>query len=321
MSYSLDPELVDVMAALAERGPRPTRGDWRTLRSVGEAGLADLASLVPPSTGVRGDTHHTRSADGTVVRLRWYTTTTADTPATPAVVYAHGGGMVLGTLDLYDQVISWYVERTGVPFLAVDYRRAPDEGTGATLAEDVYGALTWLIEHGDELGVDTTRIAVMGDSGGAAPTAGAAILARDRGVALALQILVYPMLDDRNQTPDPARQQYLTWTYDDNYTAWHAVLGDAMCTDYVSPIIAPARLADFTGLAPAYIDVGDLDIFRDEAIAYAQRLAIAGVPVELHVHRGAPHGWERFAPDTASAKRAMADRARAVSNLHGSHPE
>jgi acetyl esterase/lipase len=321
MNYSLDPELVDVMAAVAERGPRAGRDDWRMLRSVGEAGQAYLASLVPPSSGVRSDTYHTSSTDGTVVRLRWYTTTTADTAAVPAVVYAHGGGMVMGTLDLYDEVISWYVGRTGVPFLAVDYRRAPDEGSGVTLAEDVYGALTWLIEHGDELGVDTTRIAVMGDSGGAAPAAGTAILARDRGIALALQILVYPMLDDRNQTPGPVRQQYLTWTYDDNYTAWHAVLGDAMGTDGVSPIIAPARLTDFTGLAPAYVDVGDLDIFRDEAIAYAQRLAIAGVPVELHVHPGVPHGWERFAPNTASAQRVMADRVRAVSTLRGSQFE
>jgi acetyl esterase/lipase len=318
MSYTLDPELVDVMAALTERaagGPRAERGDWRTLRTLGEAGQVQLAGLVPPSSGVRTSTYHARGHDGTAISLRWYTGTAPNTVAVPAVVYAHGGGMVMGTLDLYDEVISWYVDRTGVPFLSVDYRRAPDEGTGATLAEDVYAALTWLIQHADELGVDPARVAVMGDSGGGAPAAGAAILARDRGVALARQILVYPMLDDRNQTPDPARAPYLTWTYDDNYTAWSAVLGESVGTDDVSPIVAPARLTDFAGLAPAYVDVGDLDIFRDEAIAYAQRLAIAGVPVELHVHPGVPHGWERFAPHTASAKRAMADRARAVSAL------
>ncbi|MEV8547046.1 alpha/beta hydrolase [Streptomyces sp. NPDC051572] len=324
MSYTLDPEIVDVMAALAEQaaaGPRPGRGDWRTLRAVGEAGQAYMAGLVPASSGVQSSTYYARGHDEAAIRLRWYTKSSrepsgsADAAPTPAVVYAHGGGMVMGTLDLYDEVISWYVDRTGVPFLSVDYRRAPDEGTGTTLAEDVFAALTWLIGHADELGVNPVRIAVMGDSGGGGPTAGAAILARDRSVPLARQILVYPMLDDRNQTPDPARSSYLTWTYDNNYTAWRAVLGDAFGADTVSPVAAPARLTDFTSLAPAYIDVGDLDIFRDEAIAYAQQLAAAGVPIELHVHPGVPHGWERFAPHAGSAKRAMADRAHTVSTL------
>lgn len=96
------------------------------------------------------------------------------------------------------------------------------------------------------------------------------------------------MLDDRNTTPGPIPQGLLTWTYDNNFTGWHALLGDEIGTEKVSPIAAPGRLTDFTGLAPAYIEVGDLDIFRDEAIAYAGSLASAGVPVELHVHPGAP---------------------------------
>ncbi len=258
------------------------------------------------------------------IELRWYTKTTwagaepaSQAGAEPgsAVVYAHGGGMVLGTLDLYDELIAWYVDRTGVPFLSVGYRRAPDEGTGTTLSQDVFAGLTWLLATASELGVDPARVAVMGDSGGGAPAAGAAILARDRGIGLARQILVYPMLDDRDQTPDPDRAAYLTWTYDNNQTAWSAVLGDQLGTDDVSPVADPARLADYAGLAQAYIDVGDLDIFRDEAIAYAQNLARAGVPIELHVHPAVPHGWERFAPDSESAKRAMADRARAVASI------
>jgi acetyl esterase/lipase len=327
MSYELDPELVTVMAALAEQPaatPAPARGDWKALRQAGEHGQAYLATLVPLSSGVQTATFHTTSNDGAPIELRWYTATgqararAAQQPEAgpgPAVVYAHGGGMVMGTLDLYDEVISWYVGQTGVPFLSVGYRRAPDEGTGTTLAEDVFAGLTWLRGHASELGVDPARVAVMGDSGGGAPAAGAAILARDRGVALARQMLVYPMLDDRNQTPDPERAPYLTWTYDDNYTAWSAVLGDQLGASDVEPVAAPARLENYKGLAPAYIDVGDLDIFRDEDIAYAQNLARAGVPVELHVHPGVPHGWDRFAPDATSARRAMADRARAVASI------
>jgi acetyl esterase/lipase len=142
-----------------------------------------------------------------------------------------------------------------------------------------------------------------------------AILARDRGVALARQILVYPMLDDRSLTPDPLLEPFLTWTYDGNFTGWSAVLGDELGTDTVSPIAAPARLTDFAGLAPTYLDVGELDLFRDEDIAYAQRLTKAGVSVELHVHPGAPHGFDRFAPDSKLTRRAIADRLRVIGAL------
>jgi len=83
----------------------------------------------------------------------------------------------------------------------------------------------------------------------------------------------------------------------------------------VSPLAAPARLTDFRGLAPAYVEVGDLDIFRDEDISYAQRLAAADVPVELHVHPGAPHGYDRYASHSALARRAMADRLRVLRAL------
>ncbi|MGH3249784.1 MAG: alpha/beta hydrolase [Trebonia sp.] len=319
MNYELDPELIDVMAALAERGaagPAPARDDWKALREKAEAGQAFMAGLVPVSAGVERRQYLTRTSDGASVELRWYTKDPTRTePLGPTVVYSHGGGAVAGTLDLYDEVISWYVGQTGVPFLSVGYRRAPDEGHSTMLAEDVYSGLAWLIDHAAELGVDPGRIAVMGDSGGGGPAAGAAILARERNVNLARQILVYPMLDDRNQTADPDRAPFLTWTYDDNYTAWHAVLGDQFGTGDVSPVAAPARLTDFAGLAPAYLEVGDLDIFRDETIAYAARLATAGVPIELHVHPGAPHGWERFAPKSDSAQRAMNDRARAISTF------
>jgi acetyl esterase/lipase len=322
MGYELDPELVDIMAALERSSagrPAPARDDWKTLRIDAEAGLDFMAGLVPVTAGVANCRFDTTTDDGASLELRWYTKQSddsgSDRSVSPAVVYAHGGGQVAGTLDAYDAVISAYVARTDVPFLAVGYRRAPDEGHGTMLAEDVYTGLTWLLAHADELVVDSTRVGLMGDSGGGAPAAGAAILARDRGVPIARQILIYPMLDDRNQMVDPARVPLLTWTYDHNHTAWHAVLGEAFGTDDVSPVAAPARLTDFAGLAPAYLEVGDLDIFRDETISYAARLATAGVPIELHVHPGAPHGWERTAPTAASAVRAMADRARVIAGL------
>ncbi|WP_216901333.1 alpha/beta hydrolase [Nocardia alni] len=316
MSYTLDPELVPVLAALAQQAanaPTRKRGDWKALRDSGNAGQAYMASLTPTVAGITTTTYFATAPDGARIELRWYSTADAPHPG-PAVVYAHGGGMVLGSLDLYDSLLSWYVARSGVPFLSAGYRLAP-QATGTMLAEDVFAGLTWLVDHAPDMGVDTARIAVMGDSGGGAPAAATAILARDRGVPLARQILIYPMLDDRNQIPDPAREPFLTWTYDNNFTAWNAVLGNAFGTDDISPIVAPGRLEDFTGLAPAYIDTGDLDIFRDENISYAQHLAAAGVPVELHVHPGVPHGWDRIAPESRSARSAFTDRIRTIAAL------
>ena len=314
MLYELDPELAPAMAGLAARAagvPRPARGDWRAVREAANAGLAYMATLTPAASGITTTSFTTATTDGEEqIELRWYQTTGAATGS--AVLYTHGGGMLGGNLDLYSEVVSWYVAQTGVPFLSVGLRLAPEAPTSTDMAEDVLAALRWLAAHSPYLGVDPARIGVMGDSGGGGPTAGAAILARDRGEPIAKQILVYPMLDDRNTTPGPIPAELLTWGYDNNYTGWATLLGDEIATTTVSPVAAPARLTDFTGLAPAYIDVGDLDIFRDESIAYAAGLAKAGVPVELHVHPGAPHGFERFVPNARVAQRAMADRARAL---------
>ena len=317
MSYELDPELVPAMAALAARAAgamSPARGDWRAVRAAASAGLAYMASITPPAPGVTATNFSTPASDGQgEIGLRWYTTASA-APG-PAVVYAHGGGMLAGSVDLYDEVVSWYAAASGVPFLSVELRLAPEATSPVSLAEDVFSGLTWLAGHATDLGVDPARIAVMGDSGGGGPAAGAAILARDHHVPVARQILVYPMLDDCNTTPGPLPAHLLTWNYDNNYTGWVTLLGDALGGDDVPPVASPARLANFTGLPPAYIEVGDLDIFRDESIAYALGLAEAGVPIELHVHPGAPHGFERFVPDAGVARRAMADRVRAVGTI------
>ena len=317
MSYTLDRELAPALAALAEHAAgaaRPARGDWQAVRAAASAGLAHMASITPAASGVVTTSFATATSDGQGdIGLRWYTT--ADARPGPAVIYSHGGGMLAGSVDLHHEVVSRYVAETRVPFLSVELRLAPEATSPTSLAEDVFSGLTWLADHATDLGVDPSRIAVMGDSGGGGPAAGAAILARDRGVPAAKQILIYPMLDDRNTTPGSLPADLLTWSYDNNYTGWATLLGEALGGDDVPPVASPARLTNFAGLAPAYIEVGDLDIFRDESIAYALGLARAGVPIELHVHPGAPHGFERFVPDAAVARRAMADRVRAVASI------
>jgi acetyl esterase/lipase len=305
------------MAALAARtsdGPLPARGDWRALRETASVGLAYMATLAPASSGITTTSFTAPTYDGEgEIDLRWYSQD-GSAPGS-AVVYTHGGGMIAGSIDLYDEVVSRYVETTGVPFLSVEVRLAPEVTSPSSLAEDVFTGLSWLIAHAAELSVEPQRIGLMGDSGGGGPAAGAAILARDRGVPLARQILIYPMLDDRTTNPGPVPPELITWNYDNNFTGWYTLLDDAIGTEDVPPVAAPARLRDYAGLAAAYVEVGDLDIFRDEDISYALSLAKAGVPIELHVHPATPHGFDRFAPQSRVALRAFADRARVISTL------
>jgi len=156
---------------------------------------------------------------------------------------------------------------------------------------------------------------VMGDSAGGGLAAGVALIARDRGVPLAKQILVFPMLDDRTTVPDPELVDFAGWTYENNEMGWRALLGDAIGGPDVSPYAAPARATDLAGLAPAYLDVGELDIFRDEDVEYCRRLGTAGVSVELHVHPGVAHGFDMTLADAQVTQRALADRCRTLAAL------
>jgi acetyl esterase/lipase len=196
--------------------------------------------------------------------------------------------------------------------LAVDYRRAPEHPYPAPV-EDVYAALVWLADHAGELSLDASRLAVMGDSAGGGLAAGAVLLARDRrGPPIAKQILVYPMLDDRNVTPVPELAPFATWTWEDNRTGWGAFLGEIAGKDGVPQYAAPARATDLSKLPPTYLEVGQLDIFCDEGVAYAQRLLQARVPTELHVRPGLVHGFELFAPRADASRIATAERVRAL---------
>lgn len=315
MAFKFDPEIEAVVVEMAKQLSEveaPERGDWKTLREQTHATLEQMSALAPALPDVQTQSFNLKLDDGDTIELRWYTKDGANPGS--AVVYAHGGGMVCGSVDYYDSVVSEYVQLSGVPFLSVGYRLAPEK-TGTSPMEDTYAALVWLKENAAELGVDTDRIAVMGDSAGGGIAAGTAILARDRGTEIAKQILIYPMLDDTNLKPDDHITSFLSWTYDNNYTGWKTLLGDDFETDNISPVAAPARNTNFEGLAPAYIDVGELDIFRDKDVNYALKLWEAGVSVELHVHPGAQHGFERFAPQSDVAKRTSADRIRSIQSV------
>ena len=208
----------------------------------------------------------------------------------PAVLWIHGGGFVIGNAMREDDRCRELARALGAVVAAVDHRLAPEHPFPTPL-DDCHDALTWLADQ-DE--VDATRIAIGGNSAGGGLAAGLALLARERGeVRPVFQLLVYPMLDDRTAIRRCEYERDLRlWNSSSNRFGWCSYLGRVPGSDGVSALAAPARAEDLSGLPPAWIGVGSLDLFADEDIAYAQRLQAAGVACELRVVEGAYHGFD-----------------------------
>jgi acetyl esterase/lipase len=316
MALHMDPEVAAAMAPLAEAAKGvtpPPAGDWKTRRAVVDGMITEFTGSWPAPSDVEVLALEAVADDGAVIPLRLYRRA-GSSPGSLAV-YIHGGGMFLCSIDTHDPICRRYTAASGVPLLSVDFRFAP-EHPYPTSVEDCYAALRWAAAHAADLGVDPGRIAIMGDSAGGGMAAAVALMGRDRGgPPLRSQILVYPMLDDRTTVADPEIEPYAMWSTDDNITGWGCLLGEAAGGDAVPSYAAPAREKDLAGLPAAYIEVGQLDIFRAEDIAYAERLSRAGVDVEFHLHPGVPHAFEVFAADSGVAGRAMADRVRVLQGL------
>jgi acetyl esterase/lipase len=228
----------------------------------------------------------------------------------PTLYYVHGGGMISGTsrhalvnvLDLAAPV--------GAAVVAVEYRLAPETPHPGPV-EDCYTGLAWTAGSAAELGLDADRIVLIGGSAGGGLAAALALLARDRGgPELAGQLLMCPMLDDRNDSPSVQQMAELPmWNRQANDVGWTALLGDARGGPDVSPYAAPARATDLSGLPPAFIDVGSADSFRTEDVAYAERIWRAGGVAELHVWPGGYHGFDGVTPQAALSQAAVAARA------------
>jgi acetyl esterase/lipase len=229
----------------------------------------------------------------------------ASSAPVPALYWMHGGGMMIGSIAMDDALLADAVGRMGLAAISVEYRLAPEHPDPAPV-EDCYAGLVWTAEHALEYGIDPDRIAVGGPSAGGGLAAGTVLLARDRhGPHVAFQLLLEPMIDDRAVTSSStAYEGSVVWDRNANRHGWTALLGDRVGTDAVSPYAAPARAADLTGLPPAFVDVGEIETFRDECIDYAQRLMAAGVSTELHVYRGAFHGFDLMAPDSTVSRLA-----------------
>lgn len=211
----------------------------------------------------------------------------------PALLWMHGGGMVIGVPEQDDYYVLTFVRDTGAIVVSVDYRLAPEHPFPAPL-EDCYTAWQWLLDQGDNLGIDTRRLAIGGDSAGAGLAASLAQRLNDLGgVQPVFQLLVYPMLDDRTAArTDIDPEAHFAWNNTANRFGWESYLKQPCGAEVVPADSVPARRVDLSGLPPAWIGVGTNDLFYDEDVKYAERLEEAGVPCELVTVPGAFHGFD-----------------------------
>ncbi|MET0379919.1 MAG: alpha/beta hydrolase [Spongiibacteraceae bacterium] len=247
------------------------------------------------------------SSDNNSLRIRLYRPRSVEN-LLPALLWIHGGGYILGTADMSDERQSEMALRCHCVIVSVDYRLAPEHPYPAAL-NNCYAALEWLFASATKLSIDASRIAVGGASAGGGLAAAVALLARDRNeVNPTFQLLIYPMLDDRNTTRSSHDiTDRRVWNRETNLIGWRAYLGEKIGKEDVSAYAAPARADNLQGLPPAFIAVGTLDPFLDEDIEYARRLSQFGVLTELHVYPGAFHGFDAMAPNSVLSKRAMRD--------------
>ncbi|OBB10598.1 lipase [Mycolicibacterium setense] len=251
------------------------------------------------------------------IPVRVYRPPTADGATPPVVVFIHGGGWALGDLDSYDGTARQHAVGADAVVVSVDYRLAPEHPYPAAV-DDVWAVTQWVAANGAELGVDTNHIAVAGDSAGGNLSAVVALLARDAGIPLDLQLLWYPATTWDTSLPsftENAKAPILGLDAVQGFSRWYA--GHVDLSDPPATLV-PARAMDLSGLAPAYVAVAGHDPLRDDGIRYAELLSAAGVPVQLDNAKTLVHGYLGYVgvvpATTESFERAMAVLRKA---LHG----
>ena len=227
----------------------------------------------------------------------------------PGILFIHGGGMIMGSIETENHKAAMLCETIQSIVVSVEYRLAPENPHPAQV-QDCYEALVWMSKNAAELGFDADRLAIVGGSAGGGLAIATALMARDQEFPkLSFQMANYPMIDDRNETPSSKEITDVgIWDRKANIEAWDWYLGGKNADEYA----APARAKDLSGLPPTFIDVGELDLFRDEDIEFAKRLLQAGVTTELHVYPGAYHASESFAPEAELSKQIWTKRIEAL---------
>lgn len=265
----------------------------------------DSKEAAGAEAGVAFRDHAVRRDDGTALKVRCYSPDSAGD--LPGILYIHGGGMIRGSIEREHSSALQMAANVGAAVVSVEYRLAPECPHPAP-AQDCYMALSWMAQNAGRLRIDAGRLAVVGASAGGGLAASVAVQARDRqGPALRLLALTSPMLDDRTiGKPNDLFEGIPGWSNAMNRFGWNCLLGEgAGLDDDIDAYAAPARARDLRSLPPTFLMLGQLEVFRQEGLDFATRLASDLVPVELHMFAGAYHGWEPLNP-TASISRAGA---------------
>ena len=304
------------MRGVLERMHRARRPALHTLtpaqaRAAYEAGAGVLE--VPRAELPRIEDLRIPARDGHALPARLYAPSAGQ--GLPVLLYLHGGGFTVGSIETHDVLCRELARLSGAMVVSLDYRLAP-EHRFPTAAHDAWDALAWLAAQAERLGADRTRLAVGGDSAGGTLAAVCAIEARDAGLPLALQLLIYPGTTAHQDTPSHAtysrglvlEEPAISWFFG-NYVQSRAEREDWR--------FAPLHAPDVDGVAPAWIGLAECDPLVDEGIAYADRLRLAGVTVDLEVYRGVVHDFIKMG---RALKEAGAAQQRAAEALKAAWP-
>jgi acetyl esterase/lipase len=318
MMDRVDPELKKLLKDYLELTAGGVRlHDIPAIRKISNQMATAMKAQAPDIPGVtEEDLQIPGPANAPEVNIRIYRPS-GSSKKLPALLWMHGGGYVLGNMDQDDPTSKSMAINSECVVVSVEYRLAPENPFPAPI-EDCYAALKWLASHGERIGVNPALIAVGGASAGGGLSAALALLARDRAeVRITFQLLIYPMIDDHNVTlTGKSVSDSFVWTRENNLIGWRSYLGCEPGAEEISPYAAVFRAKELSGLPPAYIAVGDLDLFLNENIEYARRLLGAGVPVELHVYPGAFHGFYNFFPLAQISRRFTADLENALKRAY-----
>ena len=283
--------------------------DIKERRNTVDSLLRMMIAELPPIENVVMEDRNIPGPDGSPeVGVRIYKP--VDVSASlPGMFFIHGGGMIMGSIEGENLKAAMLCETIQAVVVSVEYRLAPENPHPAPV-QDCYEALVWMSKNATELGFDPERLAIVGGSAGGGLAIATALMARDQEFPkLCFQMANYPMIDDRNETPSSKEITNVgIWDREANLEAWDWYLGGKPADEYA----APARAKNLSDLPPTFIDVGEIDLFRDEDIEFATRLLQAGVTTELHVYPGAYHASEAFAPDAELSKQIWAKRIEAL---------
>lgn len=302
----LTPAMRDVLSRMARAGRPPFHAlTPAQARAAYEAGSGVLEISRPILARV--EDFNIPARDGLALPARLYAPSFEHLPV---LLYFHGGGFTIGSIATHDVLCRQLSHLAGCVVVSVDYRLAPEHKFPAA-ANDAWDALQWLSAHAENMGLDAARLAVGGDSAGGTLAAMCAVLARDAGLPLALQLLFYPGCAAHQDTPSHRKfaqgfvleEKSITWFFN------QYVRSPADRDDWR---FAPLNAPDVDGVAPAWFGLAECDPLVDEGVMYADKLRAAGVPVDLEIYRGVTHEFIKMGRAIPEARHAHADAARAL---------